>query len=193
MGDTLFTSDDHFFHKRICEYTGRPYSSVEEMNEALINNWNKEVKPTDTIYNVGDFSFGSYQETKDVIKRLNGHKHLILGNHDKIIAKNRYEFLREKLFDSIQDYLEVKVDKQLFILFHFGLRVWHHGHRNSIHLFGHSHSSLSPLGKSVDVGVDCKEITSEYRPVHIEEVLVYMSKREFVALDKHLPKVMTGQ
>jgi calcineurin-like phosphoesterase family protein len=52
-------------------------------------------------------------------------------------------------------------------------------------LYGHSHGSLPPFGKSVDVGVDCKEITEDYRPVTADEVLTYMSKREFVAVDHH--------
>lgn len=188
MGDTLFVSDPHFHHDKVRIYSSRPFSSVEEMNEKLIENWNREVKPTDTIYQLGDFSFGKYQDIRDLLNRLNGCKHFILGNHDKVLAKNRYELLRDGLVDTIQDYLDVKIAGQNFVLFHFGQRVWHRSHYGAIHLYGHSHSTLPPLGKSVDVGVDCKEITPEYRPVHLDEVLFYMNKRDFVPTDRHLPK-----
>ena len=51
-----FTADLHFYHENVISHASRPFSSVEEMNEALIRNWNKIVKPTDEIYILGDFT-----------------------------------------------------------------------------------------------------------------------------------------
>jgi calcineurin-like phosphoesterase family protein len=65
------------------------------------------------------------------------------------------------------------------------LRVWNKSHHNSWHLYGHSHGSLPPHGKSVDVGVDCKEITSEYRPLSFKEIKKYMDKRVGEKVDHH--------
>lgn len=181
-----FISDTHFGHKNIIKYSNRPFNSVEDMNEALIDNWNAVVKPEDTVYHLGDFAFLPYDQLKTVARRLNGTKHFIMGNHDKEIAKNKRDLIGSRVFNSIQDYYELKHEGHHMVLFHFGQRVWNKSHHGSIHLYGHSHGSLPPHGKSVDVGVDCKEITSEYRPVSFDEVVAYMKGRQFQAVDHHV-------
>lgn len=180
-----FTSDTHWGHKNIIKYSNRPFKDVEEMNEALIKNWNERVAQDDTVYHLGDFAFLPYDALKRTARRLNGTKHLILGNHDKTIIQSQTDLLKSGTFNSIQNYAEISYNGQFIVLFHYGQRVWNKSHRGSIMLYGHSHGSLPPFGKSVDVGVDSKEITHEYRPVTADEVLAYMSKREFVAVDHH--------
>jgi calcineurin-like phosphoesterase family protein len=75
-------SDTHFFHQRIIELAGRPYGSVEEMNEAMVDNWNRVVTKRDTVWHLGDVCFGHVNNLQ-IIKRLNGIKNLIMGNHDQ--------------------------------------------------------------------------------------------------------------
>lgn len=176
MSNTFFISDTHFFHKNIIQYSSRPFSSVEEMNEAMINNWNDMVKPNDEVYHLGDVSFSDYKNTKTLLRRLNGNINIILGNHDKVIIKNDKDLISSKTISTIQHYKEIRANPMI-VLFHFGCRVWNQSHRGSILCYGHSHGSLLPFGKSVDVGVDCKEITDEYRPISIEELLLYMKNR----------------
>jgi calcineurin-like phosphoesterase family protein len=125
------------------------------------------------------------ESMEKLLKRLMGRKHLILGNHDKWIIDNRDYLLDQGLFESIQYYREIKGGGKKLILFHYGQRVWNGSHHGSIHLYGHSHGSLPPHGLSVDIGVDCKEITTDYRPVHLNEVLVYVSKRTPATVDHH--------
>jgi calcineurin-like phosphoesterase family protein len=160
------------------------------MDEMLIENWNKQVGTNDTVYHLGDFAFLPLADTKAVLRRLNGNKHFIKGNHDKTIINYLVDFSGHNLFLSIQDYKEINYGGEMFCLFHYGQRVWNKSHHGSIHLYGHSHGTLPPFGKSVDVGVDCKEITAEYRPVSADEVLAYMSKVEFVPIDHHGKKDM---
>ncbi len=180
-----FISDTHWGHKNIIEYSQRPYASVEEMNEKLIQNWNAVVKPNDEVYHLGDVAFMKFTKFNEEVRpRLEGNIHIIRGNHDQMITKNTHVLLGTNIV-SIQDYLELKVDQHMFVLFHFGQRVWNKSHHGSIHLFGHSHGTLPPHGKSVDVGVDCKEITSEYRPISMGEVLEYMKNRTFEVVDHH--------
>jgi len=80
---TYIWSDCHFWHKNIIDYEKRPFSSVEEMNETLINNWNSVVKKDDTIINLGDFAFCGKEKAIDILNKTNGYKILIMGNHDK--------------------------------------------------------------------------------------------------------------
>lgn len=76
-------ADTHFFHKNIIKYCDRPFSSVDEMNNTIINNWNNIVSNNDVVLHLGDVSLGSKDETSKIIKRLKGRKILIKGNHDK--------------------------------------------------------------------------------------------------------------
>jgi calcineurin-like phosphoesterase family protein len=170
----FFTSDTHFGHKNIIKYSNRPYKDVTEMNEALITNWNKVVGPNDTVWHLGDFAFVKLYEFKKILNQLNGDIHCILGNHDGLIEDNRRDLLNHGKILSIQHYAELKHNGKLFCLFHYGQRTWNRIHHGAIHLYGHSHGTLEPYQRSVDVGIDCMEITAEYRPVHIDEVIKYM-------------------
>lgn len=76
------TSDCHFNHRNIIDYCNRPYSNCEEMNEALIRNWNERVQPRDTVIVVGDMFMGSPDTIDDIVPRLNGSIYLVDGNHD---------------------------------------------------------------------------------------------------------------
>ena len=75
-------SDTHFYHKNILQYCDRPYKTVEEMNLAIVNNWNSVVTPNDIVFHLGDVGFGLVENLKPMIESLNGHKILLKGNHD---------------------------------------------------------------------------------------------------------------
>lgn len=74
--------DMHLYHRRIIDFCNRPFSSVEEMNETLIANWNNVVGKHDIVYELGDFALCGKDRIIEVANRLNGRKRLILGNHD---------------------------------------------------------------------------------------------------------------
>lgn len=185
MSNTFFVSDTHFGHDRIRGYSNRPFSSVEEMDAQLIKNWNAIVQPEDVVWHLGDFAFLKYKELKSLARRLNGNKNLILGNHDKEIISNMDDLLNDKVFNSIQYYTKINVNGQKIVLLHYGMRVWDGSHKGAWQLFGHSHNSLPPHGKSVDVGVDSKYITEEYRPVSFHEVRKFMDKQIPTVVDHH--------
>ena len=181
-----FWSDTHWCHKNAIRYCDRPYADVQEMNEALIENNNAIVKPNDIVYHLGDFAFCRGDVIKKILSRLNGEKHFIYGNHDKEILKNPSEFLNlPNGFKSIQSYKEINVGNQFICLFHYGQRVWNRSHYGSWMLYAHSHGSLPPYGKSVDVGVDAKFIHDEYRPTHFDEIKAFMDKQSKASADYH--------
>jgi len=157
MRNVWFTADTHFGHARIIDLCGRPFSSVHDMNEAMIDRWNAIVSPRDVVWHLGDFAFADHQK---YFSRLNGEKHLIRGNHDQ---RGR---MKSAKWQSVSDLKEVTVNDSTVVLCHYALRTWNRAHYGSIHLYGHSHGKLPPTFNSLDVGVDCWQ----YAPVSLEEV-----------------------
>lgn len=174
-----FTSDTHYGHKNIIEYSKRPFKDADEMEEAMISNWNNVVQKGDTVYHLGDFAFyNDRKRIEDILSRLRGQKHLILGNHDEKRPAQGNSF-----WASVGHYKRIKIDGQRIILFHYAMKVWHGCHRGAWQLYGHSHGSL-PVDlkrKHFDVGVDCWNFT----PISYEQVAKEMEKHEFLPVDHH--------
>ena len=85
MSPRIFiTSDSHFGHKKILEFEGkkRPFKTIEEHDEALIERWNEVVNKRDTVWHLGDFCFS--EKSLEIAGRLNGIKKFVLGNHDTL-------------------------------------------------------------------------------------------------------------
>lgn len=100
MINVFFISDTHFGHKNILEYEkeARPFASLEEMHEVMIERWNNVVKPKDVVYHLGDFCFG--RKSLDVAERLNGKKKLVMGNHDTLPTAMYLQYF-DKLYGMI--------------------------------------------------------------------------------------------
>ena len=86
----FFTSDTHFEHSKIIDYCKRPFSSIEEHDKTLIQNWNNVVGQDDTVFHLGDFAYGNSQFISNIIKQLNGNIILLKGN--KAVTKLRHTF-----------------------------------------------------------------------------------------------------
>ena len=159
-----FTADTHFNHINIIKFCDRPYELIDEMNEALIENWNSVVGKADEIYHLGDFGWGDNVDNLDILRRLNGTKYLVKGNHDWKLLKDKA--IRSE-FEWIKDYNELELDDNFFVMCHYPFRTWNRDHYGAINLFGHSHGNTDPIGNQLDVGVDLHE----YRPISINEVV----------------------
>lgn len=147
----FFTADTHFSHANIIKYCNRPFGDAHEMNKALVNNWNSVVPQDGIVFHLGDFSMG---DPERIIKRLNGEIVLVLGNHDRSSIKKSH------LFKATCDMLDLTIKKDMFVVCcHYAMRTWNRSHFNCPHLFGHSHGTLPPVGKSWDVGVDNNNFT----------------------------------
>jgi len=181
-----FCSDTHWYHNNIIRYCNRPFGSVEEMNEALVNNWNSVVKPDDHVYHLGDFCFGNVEKWNWCLEpgRLNGHIHLILGNHDPERVFRDGTFIER--FDSI-DYQKILIiEGWTVILNHFPFLSFSNNFDHKvIQLFGHIHSGPGEFGNVLpegyklqwnqyDVGVD----NNNYTPVSWYQVKEKMKLAE---------------
>ena len=87
-----FTSDTHFNHTNIIRYCNRPFNCVDEMNNSLVQNWNKIITNNDVVYHLGDLALGMKEQANDLIKKLKGTIYLIRGNHDNWSLKTYEKF-----------------------------------------------------------------------------------------------------
>lgn len=187
-----FSGDTHHSHKNIMKYSARPFSSVEEMDDVLIANINKLVKPNDTFIHLGDYGFGYPQ---DIVKQLNRvackNRMLIFGNHDKEIRKN-FNFFQRYFPLGMYDYKEVNYNNQFIVLSHYAFRVFNRSHYGSWNLYGHSHGSLTddPNALSLDVGVDTELYGHErFTPYSFDEIKYIMDNyKTFRSIDHYAPR-----
>lgn len=144
-----FTSDLHLNHANILQYCSRPFDSMEEMNEALVTRWNDRVGYGDTVYVVGDMFLGKPEDAAQLIKRLRGHKVLILGNHDR----SRRTML-ECGFDETWQRKDLKLkDGRRALLSHKPLPE-STIENYDLQIHGHRHSLPIVSGKRLNVCVD---------------------------------------
>jgi len=170
-----FTSDTHFFHKNVIKYCDRRgdknpfdrFESAQEMNEHMVEVWNKKVPKDAVVFHLGDFSVGCKDKKalSELIHSLNGRIYLAKGNHESDVTKNPHI---ASLFEDIRDRYEIYVDddeisygKQHIVMSHYPMLAWNASHRGSWQLFGHVHGGMSNKGRlsptqpsQLDVGVD---------------------------------------
>lgn len=154
MSNLFFTADLHFGHAKVIEYCNRPYANADEMDEALIANWNTWVNPDDRIIILGDVFFCRPDKAISILSRLNGSKELVYGNHDKRL---RGEPKVKKMFSRIHPELYTEIiDGNMVVMCHFPLLTWERSNRGSFHLHGHCHGKVKfdPSFRRLDVGVD---------------------------------------
>lgn len=156
MSTVWITSDLHFGHHNILKFEAknRPFTSSGEMDEFMIREWNSRVRPNDTVYILGDFAFCTPEEAAAIARRLNGHKILVKGNHDRELVTS--EEFRACFKEIAPDYF--LTHKGTYIhMYHFPIVEWDRCHRGSVHLYGHLHSSASGMEKmrARNVGFDC--------------------------------------
>lgn len=206
-----FVSDLHLFHANILKYCNRKWLSAEEkeklnnndeefyvskesvkaMDDEIIDNINKYVKPNDVLWHLGDFCFGPSRDYFNIAKNYRQRimcKNMIniRGNHDKKEL--------DSLFSRSYDQHMIRHESgQKIVVNHYAMAVWDGSHRGSWNLFGHSHSTLNdwidqhmPDAKMLDVGVDnVFKLFGEYRPLSFYEIKEFMDKKPGHRLDHH--------
>lgn len=137
-----FIADCHFGHDKVRKLDERPFSTVEEMDEVMIERWNERIRPSkDEVVILGDLCMGKGEQANELLSRLNGRKYLITGNHDRL-------FLRDKKFDTsllewIKPYAEIRDNNRKLVLCHYPIICYngqYHGDTTYM-LYGHVHAT----------------------------------------------------
>lgn len=183
------TADHHFGHENIIKFCKRPFKTIEEMDNALIDNWNKIVGKNDIIYHLGDFTLGDFKTAENYFKQLNG-KIQVLGNHwhhdKRWLPAGYFGPLILGKSDDINDVRYVSIIPPMIVLeleglgekerslgvtlCHYPLAVWDRSHHGAWCLHGHTHKHDNSGKFILNVGVDCQN----YYPISLGGVLQYM-------------------
>jgi calcineurin-like phosphoesterase family protein len=167
MNKTFLISDMHFGHKNIMLYENRPFATVEEMDNAMIQNWNLAVGKDDAVFVLGDVSFYNKDNTARIIKSLHGIKTLIVGNHDD---SHSAAWWCEAGFEEVYRYPIIFED--FYILSHAPLYLSRNMPYANIH--GHIHHLKYADKQFFNVSVEC----INYTPIAFEEIKISLSKSE---------------
>lgn len=147
-----YLSDTHFGHNREFIWKSRGFCSIEEHDEILVENFNKVVKTNDTVYFLGDFTYGD--PIKYFLKLNCNNWFWVHGNHDGRI----YQALKYtgRIKHYVFGYMDININKQKLTLSHFPMLAWEQSHRGAVNVYGHLHGREIPIkGKMIDVGMDC--------------------------------------
>lgn len=161
MKDIWFVSDTHFFHSNIIKYCDRPFADAEEMNEVMVERWNKVVKPHDHVWHLGDVAMGyggDYHILTWFLSRLNGKKRLVVGNHDNLKSQALHgAFEKIELWRGWKD--------EGFTCVHIPLPITSL-RDGTVCVHGHIHTNVLKDPHYINV---CVEHTN-YQPVHMDEI-----------------------
>jgi calcineurin-like phosphoesterase family protein len=199
-------SDPHYSHKNICRGTTnwrtqdgklpfentRDFKNLEHMNSTIVNNINNYVMPNDILICLGDWSFGGYDKIREFWDRLSCKNiHLVLGNHDEHIEKNKDGV--QGLFKSVSHYNTLLIKEHTFRLMHYPISSWDGLKKGHMHLHGHCHLPTNQRfgkGKRMDVGMDGHP---EFRPYNINECISLLKNREIsseIEKDHHVDNLV---
>ena len=161
----FFTADLHLGHTNVIAYCDRPFANVGQMNAALVAAWNTVVGADDEVWVLGDLAMGRVDESLAVASHLLGHKHLLVGNHDKPFHGRAIEQYEAAGFELHYDQMELALPGGLLVLAcHFPYQGDSHDHdryrerrpadEGAWLLHGHVHERWRQRGRMINVGVD---------------------------------------
>ena len=138
-----YIADTHFRDQAIFDKCKRPFKSLDEMEEVIIQKWNAKVKDKDIVYVLGDITKDDDISSLEIFSRLNGHKHLIVGNHDHLLIEDIKE---SNVFESVK-FIDLIMDNNRKVcICHYPLMDWMEFNRQGILVYGHIHNKTPNNG-----------------------------------------------
>ena len=198
-----YIADLHFYHRAMNEKMDqRGFSTVEEMNEYMVEQWNKKVRKNDEVVILGDFSFGTAEETNQIMARLHGRLYLIVGNHDHVLKHRKMDLSR---FVWVKEYAEMSDGGRKVVLCHYPIMCYNGQYRlkpdgspATYMLYGHVHDTMDQqllvqfqkqtrTARAVTADgtkrpipcnmINCFCMYSDYQPLTLEEWVAFAEKR----------------
>ncbi len=168
-----YTADLHLGHANVISHCNRPFSDADEMDAALIENWNSKVYKNDTVYIVGDFLFRAKRSAEEYLSTLKGKKHLLIGNHEKYWIK---KVDLSAWFESVSTMLSIHDGDRLVTLCHYPMMTWPGVSKGGYMVYAHIHNNVNaaywPLIKAnvlmLNAGVDI----NGFAPSTLDELIV---------------------
>lgn len=174
----FFISDTHFGDKGQLLLQKRPFKDTEEMDEILISNWNNKVSRWDDVWIIGDMISHANHSFPHYLRQLNGKKHLIVGNHDYHLVKDKKAL---SYFVSVDDYKVINLDNKKIVLNHYPLAEWNGYYRGVYHIYGHIHRYDTPSARymlTLDKAYNADCFINGFCPVTFEELII--NKEKFI-------------
>lgn len=167
-----FTSDLHLGHSNVLKLCNRPFETIEEMDEKIIENWNKKVTNADTVYILGDVMFRNKKAPEEYLSRLKGKKHLIRGNHDRTWMK---KVDIDKYFLSNENLAFMSDGKHRITMCHYPMMSWPHMSTDGYMIHGHIHANTNadywPLIEKTKYMLNAGMDINGFVPVTFDEML----------------------
>lgn len=167
----LYISDLHFGHSNVIHFDNRPFSDREEMDRALIERWNSRVYADDHVYIAGDFCYRSGNTADWYLRQLRGHKHLIIGNHDGDMLKNKNAMA---YFESVDKMMHIVDDGRHICICHFPIAEWNGCHKGHWHIYGHIHGRKNETYEFMrkrDRALNAAACINNYTPCSFDELI----------------------
>ena len=167
----FYISDLHFGHANVINFDHRPFSDRTEMDRVLIKFWNERVDANDDIFIVGDFCYRSEHPADWYLKRLKGHKHLIIGNHDKETLENETAM---SYFESVDKMMHVVDGDKHICLCHFPIAEWNGYYKGHWHVYGHIHNRKNEtyeFMRTKERALNAAASINNYTPANINELI----------------------
>lgn len=166
-----YIGDTHLGHANIIKHDQRPFSNIDEMDRAIIENWNNRVTNSDNIYIVGDFIYRGEKEPEWYLKQLKGKKHFIIGNHDGAVLKNDKAL---SYFEEVDKIMYIIDGKNHICLCHFPIAEWNGYYKGHYHIYAHIHNNLNDayyFMKKYDRALNAGCMINNYMPVTFNELI----------------------
>lgn len=167
----FYTSDLHFGHANVIGFDNRPFANIDEMDQYIISQWNERVSSDDTVYILGDVCYRNSKDASWYLRRLKGHKILVVGNHDNVLLKNKSAIA---CLDQIDKMLQVIDEKRQITLCHYPIAEWNAYFHEAWHIYGHIHNKKEEtfeIMRKKDRALNAGCMINNYVPVTFDELV----------------------
>lgn len=167
----LYIADTHFGHGNVIRFDGRPFLTADEMDSSLISYWQAKVCPEDDVWFLGDLAYRSRNSAEWYLRQLPGHKHLIVGNHDGELLKNRAAM---SCFESVDQMKFIKDGEENVVMCHYPVAEWNGMFRGTYLVYGHIHNQTQDayrFMKTRDRALNAGCMLNRYAPASLAELI----------------------